>query len=148
MCEVFDSYDLPLSGYKNPTLQAWFKQWKEVITSDQTLQAMDSYTCRHYALLFLKAKARNVLKALVEQEWCYWQENFNECVTHCLDPAVMCPGRHTVTRLKPYSQQLRLIANPRQSIKRRRQLMSQQIGAGAWKELNCCYHCAKTQFCY
>ena len=45
------------------------------------------------------------------------------------------PGRHTVTRL---------IANPRQSIKRRRQLMSQQIGAGAWKELNC----AKTQFHY
>ena len=60
VCEVFDSYDLLLSGYKNPTLQAWFKQWKEVITSDQTLQAMDSYTCGHYALLFLKAKARNV----------------------------------------------------------------------------------------
>ena len=59
----------------------------------------------------------------------------------------ICPGRHTVTRLKPYSQQLHLIANPRQSIKRRRQLMSQQIGAGAWKELNC-YHCAKTQFHY
>ena len=58
------------------------------------------------------------------------------------------PDRHTVTRLKPYSQQLRLIANPRQSIKRRRQLTSQQIGAGAWKELNCCYHCAKTQFRY
>ena len=58
------------------------------------------------------------------------------------------PGRHTVTLLKPYSQQLRLIANPRQSIKRRRQLMSQQIGAGAWKELNYCYHCTRTQFCY
>ena len=60
----------------------------------------------------------------------------------------ICPGRHTMTRLKPYSKQLRLIVNPRQSIKRRRQLMSQQIGAGAWKELNCCYHCAKTQFHY
>ena len=94
MCEVFDSYDLPLSGYKNPTLQAWFKQWKEVITSDQTLQVMDSYTYGHYALLFLKAKARNVLKALVEQEWCYWQDNFNEWVTHCLDPAVMWVGYH------------------------------------------------------
>ena len=57
---MFDSYGFPLSSYKNPTLQAWFKQWKEVITSDQTLQAMDSYTCGHYALLFLKAKARNV----------------------------------------------------------------------------------------
>ena len=53
---MFDSYGLPLSGYKNPTLQ----QWKEVITSDQTLQAMYSYTCGHYAILFLKAKARNV----------------------------------------------------------------------------------------
>ena len=91
---MFDSYDLLLSGYKNPTLQAWFKQWKEVITSDQTSQAMDSYTCGHYALLFLKAKARNVLKALVEQEWCYWQDNFNEWVTHCLDPAVMWVGYH------------------------------------------------------
>ena len=60
VCEVFDSYGLPLSSYKKPTLQAWFKQWKEVFTSDQPLQAMDSYTCGHYALLFLKGKARNV----------------------------------------------------------------------------------------
>lgn len=59
VCEVLDSYGLPLSSYKNPPLLAWFKQWKEVITSDQTLQAMDSTTCGHYALLFLKAKARN-----------------------------------------------------------------------------------------
>ena len=58
MCEVFDSYGLPLSSYKNPTLQAWFKQWREVMTSHQTLQAMDSYTSGHFALLFLKAKAK------------------------------------------------------------------------------------------
>ena len=58
MCEVFDSYGLPLSTYKNPQLQAWFTQWKEVITSDMTLQAMVSHTCGHYALMFLKAKAR------------------------------------------------------------------------------------------
>ena len=58
-CEVFDSYGLPLSTYKNPTLQAWLKQWKEMISSDQPLQAMDSFTCRHYALFFLKAKARH-----------------------------------------------------------------------------------------
>ena len=44
MCEVFDSFGLRLSSYKTPTLQAWFKQWGEVMTSDQTLQAMDSYT--------------------------------------------------------------------------------------------------------
>ena len=59
VCEVFDSYGLPLSSYTNPTLQAWFKQWKEVITIEQPLQAMDSFTCGHYALFFLKAKARH-----------------------------------------------------------------------------------------
>ena len=58
VCEVFDSYGLPLSTYKNSQLQAWFKQWKEVITSGMTLQAMDIHTCGHYALMFLKAKAR------------------------------------------------------------------------------------------
>ena len=58
VCEVFDSYGLLLSTYKNPQLQAWFKQWKEVITSDHTLQAMDTHTCGHYALVFLNAKVR------------------------------------------------------------------------------------------
>ena len=58
VCEVFDSYSLPLSTYKNPQLQAWFKQWKELITSDMTIQAMDSQTRGDYALMFLKAKAR------------------------------------------------------------------------------------------
>ena len=71
----------------------------------------------------------------------------SELIINTLRGAIR-PGRHTVTRLKPYSQQLRLLANPRQSIKRRRQMTSQQIGAGAWKELNRCYHCAKTQYRY
>ena len=57
--EVFDSYGLPLSTYKNPTLQAWLSQWKEIISSDQTSQAMAIFTCGHYALFFLKAKARH-----------------------------------------------------------------------------------------
>ena len=35
VCEVFDTYGLPLSTYKNPQLQAWFKQWKEVITDSK-----------------------------------------------------------------------------------------------------------------
>ena len=34
-------------------------QWKEIIRSDQALQAMDSFMCGHYALFFLKAKARH-----------------------------------------------------------------------------------------
>lgn len=69
----------------------------------------------------------------------------SELVMNTLRGAVR-PGRKTVRRLKPYSQPLRVIANPRQSIKRRRQLMSTQIGAGAWKELKRCYHGAKTQY--
>ena len=60
VCEVFDSYGLPLSTYKDPTLQAWFNQWDELRRSEQTLQAMDSFTCGHYALFFLKARARHV----------------------------------------------------------------------------------------
>ena len=59
VCEVFDSYGLPLSSYQNLKLQAWFTQWKEVITSDHTLQAMDSHTCGHCALLFLRAKSKH-----------------------------------------------------------------------------------------
>ena len=57
VCEVFDGYGLPLSRYKNPQLQVWFKQWKEVITSDMTIQAIYGQTCGHYALVFLKAQA-------------------------------------------------------------------------------------------
>lgn len=54
---IFDSYGLPLSTYKNPDLQAWLAQWKYRIRSDMTIQALDSQTCGHYALMFLKAKA-------------------------------------------------------------------------------------------
>ena len=54
----------------------------------------------------------------------------SELVMNTLRGATL-PGQKTVRVLKPYSQPLRLIANPRQSIKRHRQLMSQQIGAGA-----------------
>lgn len=57
MCEVFDGYGLPLSTYKNPKLQAWLAQWKEMVSSDMTLKAIDSQTCGHYALIFLKARA-------------------------------------------------------------------------------------------
>ena len=61
---------------------------------------------------------------------------------------VILPGRKTVPKLKPYSKQLRLIASPRQSIKRRRHLMIHQLGAGVWSELKRCYHCAKTRYRY
>ena len=56
------------------------------------------------------------------------------------------PGRDTVRRLKPSRTSLRIIANPRESIKRRQHLMSIQLGAGVWKELHRCYHCAKRHY--
>ena len=49
--KFFDGYGLPLSTYKNPKLQAWLAQWKEMVSSDLTLQAIDSQTCGHYALM-------------------------------------------------------------------------------------------------
>ena len=58
VCEVFDSYGLPLSTYTQPDLQRWFKQWKHVVQNQDTLQALDSQTCGHYALMFLKTRAR------------------------------------------------------------------------------------------
>ena len=57
------------------------------------------------------------------------------------------PGRKTVPKLKPYSKQLRLIASPHQSIKRRRKLTIHQLGAGVWSELRR-YHYAKTHYRY
>ena len=71
----------------------------------------------------------------------------SELVMNTLRGAVR-PGRKMVSHLKPYRQSLRVIANPRQSIKRRKHLMTTQIGAGAWKELNRCYHCAKKHYRY
>lgn len=58
VCEVFDSYGLPLNTYTNPELQKWFSQWKYVVQNQDTLQALASQTCGHYALMYLKARAR------------------------------------------------------------------------------------------
>ena len=55
-------------------------------------------------------------------------------------------GRDTIRRLKPSTTSLRIIANPRESIKRRQHLMSTQVGAGVWKELHRCYRCAKRYY--
>ena len=44
--------------YKDPELHQWWSQWKYLTLSDITLQAMDSQTCDHYALFFLKARAQ------------------------------------------------------------------------------------------
>ena len=59
-CEVFDSYGLPLQTYPAPGLHEWLAQWIPLYRSDMTLQALQSQACGHYALLFLKARARGV----------------------------------------------------------------------------------------
>ena len=59
-CKVFDSYGLPLSVYSNPHLQQWLKSFKYITSNGQTLQALDSMACGHYALEYLKQKARGV----------------------------------------------------------------------------------------
>ena len=73
VCEVLDSYGLPLTSYKNEDLQAWWSQWKFLVTSDQTLQALDSQTCGHYALMFLKAKAQG---ASFQDFLAQWSQNY------------------------------------------------------------------------
>ena len=57
----------------------------------------------------------------------------SELVMNTLRGAVR-PNRKTVTQLKLYSHQLRVIASPRNSIKRRRQLMMHQLGGSVWQE--------------
>lgn len=57
-CEIFDSYGLPLHVYTLPDLHQWWNQWKYLTRSDMTIQALDSQTCGHYALFFLKARAQ------------------------------------------------------------------------------------------
>jgi len=44
--------------YTNPQLHQWWSQWKYLTRSDITLQAMDSQTCGHDGLFFLKARAQ------------------------------------------------------------------------------------------
>jgi len=66
----------------------------------------------------------------------------SELVMNTLRGAVP-QGPLTVRRLKPYANQLRLMASPKQSVKRRRQAMIQQGGENVlWKELRRCYQCA------
>ena len=48
-------------------------------------------------------------------------------------------SRYTVERLRPHAVPLREISKERNSIKRRRQLMMDQTGAGLWNELRLCH---------
>ena len=58
LCEVMDSYALPIEVYGAQPLEDWLKKWKYVVSNGQSLQNVNSKSCGHYALMFLKAKAR------------------------------------------------------------------------------------------
>ena len=58
VCEVMDSYALPIEVYGAQPLEDWLKRWKYVVSNGQSLQNVNSKSCGHYALMFLKAKAR------------------------------------------------------------------------------------------
>lgn len=75
------------------------------------------------------------------------QINMSELVMNTIC-GVVPQGRQTVRRLKPYAKQLRVIANPLQSIKRPRGLMMHQLGGSVWQELRHCYHCGHKQYRY
>ena len=47
-------------------------------------------------------------------------------------------SRYTIDRLRPHAQALRQLSKPGSSIKKRRQVMINQTGAGLWKELHLC----------
>ena len=65
LCEVMDSYALPIEVYGAKPLEEWLKKWKYVVSNGQSLQNENSKSCGHYALMFLKAKARDYAHYIV-----------------------------------------------------------------------------------
>lgn len=59
-CEVFDSYGLPLKFYRDPDLHRWWNQFPSITRSGQSIQSLDSQASGHYALQYLKAKAKGI----------------------------------------------------------------------------------------
>lgn len=60
ICEVMDSYALPLETYETTqSLVDWLnKHWKYVIYNKQSLQSLYSQSCGDYALMYLRDRAR------------------------------------------------------------------------------------------
>ena len=58
-CEIMDSFGLPLERYGSRPLEAWLaRHWKVVDTNRVSLQALTSWTCGHYVLMYLMLKSR------------------------------------------------------------------------------------------
>ena len=60
VCEVMDSYALPLRTYETTApLEKWLRDhWKFVQQNSQSLQSLYSQSCGDYALMFLRERAR------------------------------------------------------------------------------------------
>ena len=59
VCEVMDSYGLPLTVYEAPGMHEWIaRHWKYVVRNDRTLQAYESRACGHYAFAYLQDRVR------------------------------------------------------------------------------------------
>ena len=58
ICEIMDSYAMPISYYQAKPLERWINQWKYNVTNGQALQALTSKACGHYCLFYLKFKAK------------------------------------------------------------------------------------------
>ena len=62
VCEVMDSFALTLEYYQAEPLNEWIvKHWKYIVTNTRSLQAMNSKSCGHYALMYLKERAMDKL---------------------------------------------------------------------------------------
>ena len=111
VCEVMDSYGLPLTRYGAPHLLEWLDRWPHLQRSEQTLQALNSAACGHYALSFLKDRARGLSLLEFVQEFSPYDLVANDRTT-C---ASMDHGRSARTRrsLKqchvPYSFEINII---------------------------------------
>lgn len=58
-CEIMDSYALPLETYGSVPLERWIgHHWPTMKTNRQSLQAVTSWTCGHYALMYLCQKSQ------------------------------------------------------------------------------------------
>ena len=59
VCQIMDSYGLPLASHGTPHLQTWLRRhWPITEANTQSLQALNSATCGHYALRFLIERCR------------------------------------------------------------------------------------------
>ena len=57
ICEIMDSYALPLQYYQARPLERWTKKWKYIVSNGRPLQSLAIKSCGH-CLFYLKAKAK------------------------------------------------------------------------------------------